>query len=121
MREYYLSNFSGEEAHRFLVGFTILKKFLNGELAPRLKEARNRSGILYPPGREPKDKATQQINTQKANNNISSRPEKRHDAAPDEGSKTPFASGRFIYWLMSALALVIFVTAMILLYKRRNA
>lgn len=121
MREYYLSNFSEEEAHRFLVGFTSFKKFLNGELAPRLKEARNRSGILYPPGQEPADKVTKQIDAGKSNNDVSSRPEKRHDAKPDIGSKTPYASRRFINWLMSALAVVIFVAAMILLFKRRNA
>lgn len=121
MREYYLSNFSEEEAHRFLVGFTSFKKFLNGELAPRLKEARNRSGILYPPGQEPADKITKQIDAGKSNNDVSSRPEKRHDAKPDIGSKTPYASRRFINWLMSALAVVIFVAAMILLFKRRNA
>lgn len=121
MREYYLSNFSEEEAHRFLVGFTSFKKFLNGELAPRLKEARNRSGMLYPPGQEPADKATKQIDTKKSDNNVSLRPEKRHDAEPDKGSKPPYASGKFICWLMSALALVIFATAMIFLFKRRNA
>lgn len=121
MREYYLSNFSEEEAHRFLVGFTSFKKFLNGELAPRVREARNRSGILYPPGQEPKDKPKQQIDTKKPNSNISFRPEKRHDVTPDEISKTPYASGKFNYWLMSALALVIYATAMIFLFKRRNA
>lgn len=121
MREYYLSNFSEEEAHRFLVGFVSFKKFLNGEYAPCLREARNRSGILYPPGQEPRDKATQHIDTQKTNSNISLRPEKRYNARPDDGSKMSHASGKFIYWLMSALALVILAIVMILLFKRRNA
>lgn len=113
-------HFSSDVVDQGSLMFKIMQMSIRGEVNP-YSSARNRSGLLYPPGRESTDKDIQQINTQIANNNISSRPEKRHDAAPDEGSKTPFASGRFIYWLMSALALVIFVTAVILLYKRRNA
>ncbi len=67
------------------------------------------------------DVTTNQPSGQANNSNISLRPEKRHDATPDKISKAPYASGKFIYWLMTALALVIFVTAMIILFKRRNA
>jgi hypothetical protein len=70
---------------------------------------------------EGSDEVTSNQPSGQANNsNISLRPEKRHDATPDKISKTLYVSGKFIYWLMSALALVIFVTAMILLFKRRN-
>jgi hypothetical protein len=116
----YSKLFGDEFATRAINLFKVMQMSINGEVNP-YSSARNRSGLLYPPGQEPTDKATRQIDTKKPNDAVSLRPGKRHDAAPDEGSKTPFASGRFIYWLMSALALVIFVTAMILLYKRRNA
>jgi|GEM_PF-7004241 len=90
--------------------------------AEAAKESKPESGQFLKKLKQesPDDVTTNQPSGQANNSNISLRPEKRHDATPDKITKTPYASKKFIYWLMSALALVIFVTAMILLFKRRN-
>ena len=57
IREFYISNFREEEAHRFLIGFYILRMALDGKAVTPFKSARNRSGLLYPPGYGAKDKS----------------------------------------------------------------
>lgn len=121
MREFYVSSFGEEEAHRFLVGFDMAKRALSGKAPSTLESARNRSGLLYPPGQESGDKATKQIDTRKSDSDVSLRPEMRYDATPDEGSKKTNAPGRFINWLLSALVLVISATAIIFLFRKRSA
>ena len=50
MRDFYISNFGEEDSHRFLVGFEMFKMVLNGKMPTRKDSARNRSGLLFPPG-----------------------------------------------------------------------
>jgi hypothetical protein len=57
MREFYISNFGEEVAHRFLIGLDIIKMALNGESPAPYASARNRSGLLYPPGQGATDKS----------------------------------------------------------------
>lgn len=121
MSEFYVSNFGEEEAYRFLIGFDILKRALSGMAPPACESARNRSGMLYPPGQDPADKVTKQINIEESNTHDSTRPEKRHDTMPHENFRNPLPPGRFINWLMSALPVMIFASAMILLFKKRKA
>ena len=50
MRDFYISNFGEEDSYRFLVGFEMFKMVLNGTMPTRKDSARNRSGLLFPPG-----------------------------------------------------------------------
>ena len=116
----YSKLFGDEFATRAINLFKVMQMSIRGEVNP-YTSARNISGLLYPPGQEPAKKPMNQVDAGKSNSNFSSRPEKRHDAASVEGSKIQNDAGRFINWLMGALALVIFGTLIILLFKRRNA
>jgi hypothetical protein len=66
MREFYISNFGEEDAHRFLIGFDIIRKVLSGKSPTPYESARNRSGLLYPPGQGATDKSPRSSETEQS-------------------------------------------------------
>ena len=66
MREFYISNFGEEDAHRFLIGFDVIRMALNGKSPTPYESARNRSGLLYPPGQGASDKSPRSSETEQS-------------------------------------------------------
>ena len=87
MKEFYISNFGEEEVYRFLIGFDIIRMALNGKSPNPFESARNRSGLLYPPGQGPKDKSLESSETEQSVSESLRQDKKQPNTALDDNSK----------------------------------
>lgn len=87
MRDFYVSNFGEEDAHRFLIGFDIIRMALNGKSPTPYESARNRSGLLYPPGHGATDKSPRSSETEQSGSEPLRQDKKQFNTPSADNSK----------------------------------
>jgi hypothetical protein len=110
-------HFSSDVVDQGSLMFKIMQMSIRGEVNP-YSSARNRSGLLYPPGQEPANQIIKQDN-KTPSGDLSLRPKKQRDLNLVESSRRPFESSSFLNWLLTSLAVAILAVVYFMLIRSK--
>jgi hypothetical protein len=97
--------------------FKEMEIYINGRSSP-YPSARNRSGILYPPGQGSTNKVVKQ-NVKGSGSEAYLRPKKQNELSLTARSNRPSESGDLLKWILSSLAVVGLAISLVLVFRTK--